>query len=203
MDWWELGLVTRHVGYEFSPSQLHCPYCTNKGSFARIFRSEKRGESTEQDHTSDVWQCQSCAEDIFVQWHTNKGMVDFRIFPQNIRQGLSDSLPQDLNDEYQQALSAYINENWDVCVVLLKRLIDLIAQDQDIEGDSLREILNNLRNQGMLTNSIVEWGEDIVSLAPGVGAQIANQENARELLTFCRWVLDLLYLLPKTMHRYR
>ncbi|MFC1747189.1 hypothetical protein ACFL2V_00125 [Pseudomonadota bacterium] len=203
MDWWELGLVSRHVGHEFSPTLVHCPYCTNKGKYVRIFRSEKRGEFTEQDHTSDVWQCQSCAEDVFVQWHTEKGMVDFRIFPQSLRHGFADALPSELHEEYQHALSAYLKENWDVCVVLLKRLIDLLAMDQGIEGKNLREILAKLHKEGRLTNSVIEWADDMRCLEAGVPNQLANQKIARELLNFTRWVLDLLYLLPKAKQRYQ
>lgn len=203
MDWWELGLVSRHVGHEFSPTHLHCPYCSNRENFVRIFRAEKRGESTQQDHTSDVWQCQSCAEEVFVQWHTEKGMVDFRVYPQNLRHGLEDALPDDINTEYQQAINAYIAENWDVSVVLLKRLIDLLAQDQGIQGQDLPNIFSQLVEQGLLTKGILEWATEIECLAPSTTNKLATQESARELLTFSRWVLDLLYLLPRAKQRYR
>ncbi len=203
MEWWELGLVSRHVGYEFSPTHLHCPYCTNKGKYIRIFRSEKRGESSAQDHTSDVWRCQSCAEDLFIQWHTDKGMVDFRVFPQSMQHGMADVLPSDVNEEYQQALSAYVNENWDVCVVLLKRLIDLLAVERDIQSTNLFGIFEQLKAAGAITQDLVTWAQEIEALQPQHPAKIADQAAAREMLTFTRWLLDMLYLLPHSKKRYR
>lgn len=203
MDWWELGLVSRHVGHEFSPVHLRCPYCSNPENFIRIFRAEKRGESTQQDYTSEVWQCQSCAGNMFVQWHTEKGMVDFRVYPQDMRHGLEDSLPESISAQYQQAISAYIAENWDICVVMLKRLIDLLANEYGLQEQNLINIFAQLVEQGQLTNNILEWANEIECLKPGTATKIASQESARELLTFTRWTLDLLYLLPQAKQRYR
>jgi hypothetical protein len=204
MRWWELGLVSRHIGHEFSPANLRCPYCPNRENFARIFRVERRGEDTQEDHTSDVWQCRQCSEVVFVQWHTEKGMVDFRVYPQNIRLGLEGVLPSDLNIEYQQAISAFLSENWDITVVLLKRLIDLVAQELGIQGKDLRVILGQLVQQGQLTQGIQDWAKQIEILNPETSStQVATQESARELLSFVRWVLDMIYLLPHTIERYR
>jgi len=203
MDWWELGLVSRHVGHEFSPALLRCPYCANKENFVRIFRAEKRGDSPQQDHTSDVWQCQSCAGEVFVQWHTENNAVDYRVYPQNLRHGLEDALPATLSKEYQQAINAYISENWDTCVILLKRMIDLLAQDQGLEVESLNDTFKQLVEQRRLTSAILDWAEEIDCLATGVKKELADQDSARELLTFTRWVLDMLYLLPHQRARYR
>lgn len=204
MRWWELGLISRHVGHEFSPVHLRCPYCPNHENFARLFRVEKRGEAIQEDHTSDVWECKQCSEVVFVQWHTEKGMVDYRVYPQNIRLGLESALPSDINTEYQEAVNAYLSENWDITVVLLKRLIDRMAQELEIQGKDLREVLDQLVHQGQLTQGIQDWAKKIEILNPETSStQVATQESARELLGFVRWVLDMIYLLPHTIERYR
>ena len=204
MLWWELGLVNRHSGYEFSPVNLRCPYCSTHANFVRIFTKEIRGGGSDEDHTSEVWQCRHCSEVLFVQWHANKGMVDYRVFPQHIQHGLEDALPAAISTEFQQAISAYVDENWDITVVLLKRLIDLVAQEQGVQGKGLRESLEQLVNKGQLTQVIQEWATQIECLLQETSAtKVATMDSARELLSFTRWVLDMIYLLPKTMARYR
>lgn len=204
MNWWELGLVSRHIGHEFSLKHLVCPNCSARENFVRLFRIEKRGAETKQDHTADIWQCRHCSEALFVQWHTEKGMVSYRIYPQNMRQGFEDVLPNDINEEYQQAISAYISESWDIATVLAKRIIDLVAQEFNVEGKGLLDIISQLVNKGILTKNIQDWATQIETLAPEISSQkLADQQTARELLTFVRWVLDLVYLLPHTIKRYR
>lgn len=94
-------------------------------------------------------------------------MVDYRVYPQNMRQGFEDALPADINNEYQQAIRAYISENRDVAVVLAKRIIDLVAQELGVEGKGLLDIIAQLVNKGKLTKKYSRLG--CTNRKPGPG----------------------------------
>lgn len=203
MSWRDMGLVRGHHGTEFSPVTMTCPHCGGHGIFNRAFRGLAREHEPGTELYSDVWQCQECANFIFVLWRTEEGFVDYRIFPYRGRQTTKkSSWPELAANAYEEAISSLFTEDWDGAVVMAKHTMDVAIQGRDAGEGNLLEQLQTLGKQGAITRSLVQWAEAIPSLN---GEKVGNSptgDEAKEAVRFTRYLLDLLYSLPFDAERY-
>lgn len=203
LSWQDMGLVRGHHGSDFSPVTVTCPHCGSHGVFNRAFRGLSRESEPGTELYSDVWQCQECANFIFVLWRTEEGFVDYRVFPYRGRQATKKrSWPELAANAYEEAVSSLFTEDWDGAVVMAKHAMDTAIQDcGEVEGELLEQ-LQALGEEGAITRSLVQWAKGIPSLNSEKGGNNPTGEEAKEAVRFTRYLLDLLYSLPYDAERY-
>ena len=204
VTWRDLGLERQSIGKEFSPVNVVCPFCGSKGHYNRVYRGESLDANDNVVLTSDVWQCVACANFIFIEWRTEEGFCDHRVFPYEKQKAAAHpSWPEAVGQAYVKAITALLTDDWDMAMMMARHTIGEANKYLEAEGDSLVEELSHLQGRALIPEPMLAWAKRMSQLQ-GKSNSNADQEptQARELLRFTRYFLDLLFTLPHDMEIY-
>lgn len=196
-----------------SQKLLQCYHCGNKTLMYnvgehRVDWDEGQGYYGYFDY--QMYECPVCHKITLVEsyWDVaqigfdekSKSAVDYVtdtiIYPLN--SFISKALPVEIQTAYDSALKVMrIDKN--VCLIALRRTLELVCKDKNATGDSLRKKINSLAQNGVLPPSIKEACNKIRLYGNG-GAHDCKEITANELNTindFVRYVLEYIYILPQ------
>jgi len=204
VTWRDLGLERQTIGKEFAPVNVVCPFCGNKGHYNRVYRGESLDTNDDVVLTSDVWQCVVCANFIFVEWRTEEGFCDYRIFPYEKQKAAAHpSWPEAVGQAYVKAITALLTDDWDTAMMMTRHTIGEANKILDAEGNGLVEELSNLKSRELIPESMLAWAKRMSQLQGKMNSNTEQKPTeARELLRFTRYFLDLLFTLPHDMDVY-
>ncbi|MFC1684986.1 DUF4145 domain-containing protein [Pseudomonadota bacterium] len=206
VSWWELGLVRRHTGEELSPVVLRCPYCSSQGRFDRVFRAENNISNLKHHHYADVYRCQACDNHNYALWSEEKGVVNYQIYPQDThRHEVIDNWPEAVTIDYHAALKSLFDDEFDAVVVMSRRIIDKVALHFGIISKGLDLVLDEMRQHGLITQAVADWGKEIIVVTPAViaGKPLSIEDQAHEALRFTRMLLDQSLTIPNVISLYK
>jgi len=206
VSWWELGLVRRHTGDELSPAVLRCPYCSAQGRFDRVFRAENNISDLKHHHYVDVCKCQACGNHCFVLWSEEKREVNYQVYPQDMhRHEVIEDWPEAVTSDYCAALKALMNDEFDTVRVMSRRIVDKVALQYGITCKGLDLVLDEMRQKGLITLALADWGKVLIVEEPAViaGKPLPIEEQAHEALRFTRMLLDQTLTIPNVISLYK
>ena len=205
VTWRDLGLERGGSGEAFLPDNVVCPYCGNRGHYNRVYRGEVVDANDNVDLVSDVWQCLACANFIFVNWRTEAGFFDYRVFPYEKQKAAAhSSWPEPAGHAYVNAINALFVEDWSTAIMMGRRSLGEATQNLKAKGSTLLEEIADLQQRQLISKPMFQWAQSMTQLH-AVNEPDADETgiNARELLRFCRYFFDALYSLPHDVRVYR
>lgn len=206
VSWWELGLVLRHPGEELSPMALRCPYCGARGRFDRVFRAENNISDLKHHHYVDICRCQVCSNHNFVLWSEEKGVINYQTYPQDVhRHKVIDNWPEAVTTDFHAALKSLFEDEFDTVVLMSRHIVDKVALQYGITCKGLDLVLDTMRQQGLITQALADWGKDLIVGEPAViaGKPLPIEGRAHEALRFTRMLLDQTLTIPNVISLYK
>jgi len=188
---------------------IPCGHCENRtrmtirGVADRVYEQNHSSIFWEEGDRIQVLECPVCSgwtvRQLFI--HTGRepdiGVVKSETL-HPVEAGLPSSLPDQISSAYRAAIKVKrIDSN--AFGVLLGRVIEMVAIEQEAEGSTLFERLESLSKKGAIPKRIVDVGHNLrklrnVGAHPGLGE--LTPEEVPVLDKLCRAILEYVYSLP-------
>lgn len=110
------------------------------------------------------------------------------------------SVPQKILKPYLQAVRNYEMAQYEPCVIMCRRAVEVLAKDKNISGSNLYERLVTMHSQGIVDKKMLEWAHSIRL----VGNEAAHDDegnipvnDASDILEFTEALLYYIYEVNK------
>ncbi|MBA7471817.1 hypothetical protein ES707_07127 [subsurface metagenome] len=115
-----------------------------------------------------------------------------------------EELPEEVKVAFREAMKALNEEIWNGCVTMCRRALEEATENLGAEGRDLFTQIDDLETKRKITPELKEWAHE-ARLGGKLGAhgmkqkKWADQNDAEEVLEFCRWFFRYVYVLPKQL----
>lgn len=164
-----------YYGY-YNYQMFECPVC-GKVTFCR-----------------EYWDCTQyyCKEDGKFEDIIDKEII----YPINSFQGKY--LPREVKEAYEAALKTK-NIDSAVCLIALRRTLEVICKEKDAQGKSLWHKIEYLANKGILPVEL-KHASNITKTYGNIGAHDSDVSihgyEIEQIIEFVKYIIDYLYVLP-------
>ena len=115
-----------------------------------------------------------------------------------------EELPEDVKMAFREAIKALNEGIWNGCVIMCRRALEEAMNNLGAEGKDLFTQIDDLESKRRITPELKEWAHE-GRLGGKLGAhgmqqkKWAEQDDAEEILEFCRWFFRYVYVLPQQL----
>jgi hypothetical protein len=138
-----------------------------------------------------------------------QGLHDYLVlpWPKGVSDG-KDYWPDVARRYWKQAHDTLNSENYDAAAIMARSALQAITRDQEAEGGSLSQEIEDLATKGIISPTIQEWSHEIRLLGntvahPNPDEEETRPEDAQDIVKFLDFLLEYLYDLPKQIEEYR
>jgi Domain of unknown function (DUF4145) len=198
---------------------LTCPHCGNKTPMELLNRYEKvttvplqYSDEAQFHDIFEVFECPVCKDfHLFhIHWNTeevyNDGYDIYEdgtvLFPTSEKVNLY-SLPRNIKSAYESALKVKNIDNT-VCVIALRRTLEMVCKDKGAVKGQLHQKLNQLQQQGILPplmGDISKVLKDFGNMAAHGDQVTFDKYMVERMFRFTNKILEYVYILPREMKR--
>lgn len=195
---------------------LHCFYCGNKTKMdmvgMHVYHWEVDDGSYRGYDKYRMFSCPVCGKVTFHLAYWEEGMYDrdnqmFEeesiVFPVNSMD--SKAMPPKIKDTFEAALKTR-NINNDICLIALRKTLELICIDKGALKWGLKDKIEELAQNGILPEPLKEAS----SLAKILGDSAAhdkgldvNNQDINSMIDFVEYIIEYLYILPFKLTRFK
>jgi len=148
--------------------------------------------------------CANCHKPVYFRYPSG-GKIDLTddMYPK-MEAEPDQELPDDVQTAFREAIEALNEGIWNGCVTMCRRALEEAMTDLEAEGADLFHQIDDLESKRRITPELKEWAHE-GRLGGKLGAhgikekKWEDQNDAEEVLEFCRWFLRYLYVLPKQL----
>lgn len=214
-SWYDLGEGSGHSGAELELRRITCPFCNERGSCTPVYQAEKRKPNSGKTLHFDTLKCANCAGYVLVLWSAGEyatsltGLYDYRVLPWPLRlDDFPDYWPPEVGRYCLQAHRSIKDENWDAAAMMARSSLQVALRDQGATGSNLKQEIDDLAFKGVLPPIMKEWAHEVRELAndsahPEPGQPATDPKDARDLIQFLDFLLEVTYGLPHRIKQYR
>ncbi|MDD4401839.1 MAG: DUF4145 domain-containing protein [Desulfitobacteriaceae bacterium] len=193
---------------EQSQKVLQCLYCGNKTLMNKV-GDHQLSESDEHTYfyrNSRMYVCPVCNRITFTEeecfsedcgpWDEDYPYEKI-IFPVNSLMS-GHCLPNNIKEAFEASLKVK-NIDAAICLIALRRTLELVCKDKEAKGKNLSEMIESLSSNNILPPALIEVST-ITRLFGNIGAHDNNGEvsahEINQVAEFVEYILDYLYILP-------
>ncbi len=186
---------------------LKCLYCGNETLMNMVgyHQFSKSDEQTYFYRDSRMYSCPVCKRVTFTEqecfsedcgpWDEDYPYENI-LFPVNSFKGIH--LPNKIKEAFEASLKVK-NIDYSICLVALRRTLELVCKDKGARGQNLSQMINDLSQNNILPKTLIEVST-ITRLFGNLGAHDNNVEisshEIEQVADFVEYILDYLYILP-------
>ncbi len=177
-----------------------CPYCKGLSNFD-LGECIKGGKLVGY---ASFDRCQNCGTPMYfvVSNPNNRGEV-LDCYPK-LEVDPDEELPEEVKVAFREAMKSLNEEIWNGCVIMCRRALEEAMKNLGAEGRDLFTQIDDLESKRKITPELKEWAHEarLVGKLGAHGTQQkkwAEQDDAEEVLEFCRWFFRYVYVLPQQL----
>lgn len=197
---------------------LTCPHCGNKTLMKLLNKFEKDTripygyEEAQFVDIFEVFECPVCKgfHLYYTNWSSEESYPENHdiyeegevLFPTSERVNLN-RLPINIKNAYESALKVR-NIDDTVCLLALRRTLEMVCKDKGAEKGSLYDKLKKLQNEGTLPplmGDISKVIKDFGNMAAHGDDVTFDKYLVERMFSFTNKILEYVYILPKEMKR--
>jgi hypothetical protein len=133
--------------------------------------------------------------------------TDFKVLHPTVSSVLDPSVPKIIARNYTESKTCYESAAFTACSIMCRRTIELICKDKEASGGNLKDKLLSLRENGVLDPRSHEWADFVLRNAGNDAAHdpdfVANKEEAKDQLDFCRAIVEYVYVFTAAFERFK
>ncbi len=211
-SWWDLGEWYGSHGNELAIHEITCPFCMEKGNFLIEHHAEKKKANGHKVLNFDTLKCNNCTGYVMTLWSTPSSgslMHEYKVLPWPLRvEKYPEHWPEAVGRFWIQARRSLTDENWDAAALMARSALQSALREQDAEGKSLYNEIEDLSEKGILPLIIKEWAHNVRALGndaahPQVDQEATDPKDAKDIVNFLDFLLEYLYTLPKKIRDYQ
>lgn len=198
---------------------IKCYHCGNETLMNKV-GEYKWGSRYEDDfsfsYNYKMFACPICNEVTLLETYGDESMVraDYRgqaewftedkiLFPVNSLD--NDAMPVKIKEAFESALKVRNIDN-NICLMALRRTIELIMVDRGATKWGLKEKIEEIAKNGILPESLKEAS----SFTKKLGDSVAHDKevevdttDVNSMIEFVEYIIEYLYILPYKIERYK
>lgn len=181
---------------------IYCPHCHRHTALSvatanyETFRDSVEVEAIWRKQPGEVWWmgvCNSCAMPVLVR---NDGDV---IFPAPLPTPTDYRIPEHIRVDLEEAKLCFNVGAYRGCAVLARRSMQAACLEIGAKKRDLRDQIDELHTQGLITNDLKEWAHEIRYV--GNDAAHPNKEDVTEddaiaILQLCEQFMQVIFVTP-------
>lgn len=208
-NWWEFGEYNGYDGSSLSLYRLECAFCSERGNWELIHRSEKKKPNSSKKLYFDTYKCGNCSSFSLVFWSGSRDLHNYRVIPYPIKYNQApEYLPEAIGRYWLQAHRNIRDGNWDSVAVMARSALQIALREKGAQGNSLRDEINCLASRGELPPLMKEWADKVRLLGndgahPNLNSEGVSSVDAQDVTSFLDFLLEYLYELPLKIEKYR
>lgn len=168
-----------HYGYR-EHLMYACPVC------AQVSFIQKQGGSSHLGYNEDGEEIDLFDEEILYPINTLK----------------SDLLPEEVKEAYEAALKTK-NINKAICLLALRRTLEIICNEKNATGRTLSQKIEDLSSKGILPSKL-QHASRITKNYGNMGAHDTDvsitDDELNQTVEFVQYIIDYLYILPAKLN---
>ncbi|MBZ5533883.1 MAG: DUF4145 domain-containing protein [Acidobacteriia bacterium] len=185
-----------------------CPHCQSKAAFMTVGEPFQEGTpNTLPIRMIGAARCVACNKYILaiVRSDVTTSSQIYHIcdeyYPLGApNQDLEKSIPEDVAEDFREAIRCQWVKAYRACVVMCRRAIQSSVITLNAKGKNLVEQIDDLASKGTITQPLREFAHEI-RLAGNVGAHAdglddTKDSDAEDIVAFTREYLDHVYVMP-------
>jgi hypothetical protein len=188
---------------EFKVS-IFCPYCQLHTSLRMAPAEYTNALLNRKDYTAALWAksfqekwwigvCNYCDQPVLV---LNQGES---VFPLPLPSKTDDRIPKDIREDLIEAKLCFSVRAYRACAVMARRCMQSTCLDKGATKKDLRDQLNELSTNGIITRELKEWA-DVVRWVGNDAAHskkdVVTLEDAEDILKLSEQFLHVIYVAP-------
>lgn len=200
-----LGVVNGNLRFSLSGE---CPHCGNKAVFGMVGQPTVAPAAHSHQLIASIMQCPGCLCWILavVHWFPGSGeTVRYHLhYPVGKpNENLDKSIPQDVAEDFKEAIRCHAVKAFRACVVMCRRAIQTSVLGKSAQGNTLVQQIDDLATKGTITQPLKEFAHEI-RLTGNVGAhsdglEDVEEEDADDVMAFTDQYLEHVYVMPERL----
>jgi hypothetical protein len=216
VDWWDLGEWSGTSGNKLALYQITCAFCGVKGNLeitAHLERQKPGGGRKVLNY--DTLKCGNCGNYMFAFWSAaamnigGTGIHSYRLLPwhQSTTEH-PEHWPGDVGRYWIEARRSLEGKNWTAAALMARSAVQLVARAHGAKGKNLKEEIDDLAAKGKLLPVMQEWAHEVRELGnegthPKPGTAGTNEKDAKDVVEYLGFLMQVLYDLPHQIEQYR
>jgi hypothetical protein len=216
LSWWDLGEWAGTAGDRLATYQITCAFCGERGSFETVAHLERQKPGTGRKVLNyDTLKCGHCGNLMFAFWSAaamsmgGRGIHQYHVLPWH-RNTTShpDHWPEDVGNYWVEARRSIEGKNWTASALMARSAIQLVARSHNAKGKNLKEEIDDLAAQGLISPIMKEWAHEVSVLAnegthPQPGTKGTTEKDATDVVEFLSFLMTVMHNLPHQIEEYR
>lgn len=216
MDWWDLGEWSGWPGHTLATHHINCAFCGSAGNFETVQHLQrKKAGNSRKVLNYDTLKCGNCGNLMFALWsagqlsHGSGAVHDYRLLPRyQSTTSYPKHWPDDVGRYWVEARRSIEGQNWTAAALMARSAIQLVARKRGAKGRNVAADIDDLAARGLILPIMQEWSHEVRELAnegthPQPGTTGTNEKDAKDVVEFLTFLMEVLYDLPKQIDDYR
>jgi uncharacterized protein DUF4145 len=180
---------------------LNCPHC---GIYVALIMAPTRGNdkfpAIWQKAGNDLWWigiCPKCRMGVLA--HEDQQGGGYTFYPAELPTSTDNRIPDEIRSDIDEAKRCFSVQAYRASAVMARRAIQAACINQGAKKDNLVAQLHELASNGVITNSLKEWGDAV----RWVGNDAAHpngdevvKEDAEDILSLAEQFMHTVYVAP-------
>lgn len=217
MSWWDFGEWSGLPGDELATHQIACAFCGEKGNFEteRHLERKKPGDGLPKVLNYDTLKCGHCGNYMVAFWSASSSgygataMHMYRTLPwYRSTTDCPKHWPPDVGRYWVEARRSIEGKNWTAAALMARSAVELVARSHGAKGNNVKAEIDDLAAKGHLLPIMQEWAHEVRELAnegthPKPGTTGTDEKDAKDVVEFLGFLMNVMYDLPKQIADYR
>jgi uncharacterized protein DUF4145 len=190
---------------------LICPHCDKPSSYAVHGHVRVAGGSP-----GDKWDlptmvmlasCEHCYGLVVVgrEYFSGHGYDDpYVLWPERERP-LNPAIPAGLREDHGEARTCFKAKAYRAAVVMVRRLLEGVCRENQIEDRNLHRALGELKARGVIDDKLLEWAHSLRAMG-NIGAHYGvtvSRQDAEDAIQLSEAILDYIYVLTAKFNEFK
>lgn len=128
-----------------------------------------------------------------------------RLYPP-IDANINRAIPNNLRLIYEETLVCFKAKAYTATAIMCRKVVQGIADENEITGHNLADILKNMKKEGIIENRLYEWA-DALRLSGNDAAHKTNiqinHQDAKDILEFTHALLEYLFSFQEKFEQFK
>jgi len=147
------------------PIDAVCPYCGVSVSLEEVGPARRgwNGEDAESQYWYLTKQCprKSCHGVVFVKVNRDFALVESYPYPSVLPASFDDSIPIKVREDMAEAVRCYHARALRAAVIMCRRVIQDIAKEKKLDGDTNKEQIKRMFDSGLVTKALFDSAHEV------------------------------------------
>ena len=178
-----------------------CPHCGTK-KVAFYYQSSFNNQNPM--YITSFWRCGNCGrgvciESLGINFHSQNPIVNLmNMYPNSATFDAPEHTPENIAGDYKTAKKNLLGNEYKAASIMARTALEAAVKEFDARGVNLKQKIDNLAEQHVITQSLAEWAHEIRDIGNDAAHESSpiSQADAEQAVYFAEMLFTYLFTLP-------